>query len=272
MACRTRRRARCPSTSRSALDGFTLHAATRAGSHHLACREALLRYALRPPLAKDRIETRPDGLVRITLKGAYIDGTIAVDLDPLSLLCRLATSVPPPRFHTVKYAGVLAPASPWRPRIAPELAPAQPVKAVLVDETKRGRGESNYRPWAELCMRTFAVDVLECPRCQGRMRLIARLAPRQPRRARRTTIAPSAKRISVKTAVSAMRSGLNRPGGAATRRVGRLSWRKHRQRLAAGQCRVTCRLARQGRRVAGESRSFSQSGSPATQGRGGHKP
>jgi hypothetical protein len=30
-----------------------------------------------------------------------------VDVDPLSLLCRLATSVPPPRFHTVKYAGVL---------------------------------------------------------------------------------------------------------------------------------------------------------------------
>jgi len=45
--------------------------------------------------------------VRITLKKAYSDGTVAVDMDPLSLLCRLATSVPPPRFHTVKYAGVL---------------------------------------------------------------------------------------------------------------------------------------------------------------------
>jgi hypothetical protein len=32
-------------------------------------------------------------------------------MDPLSLLCRLAMSVPPPRFHTVKYAGVLASAS-----------------------------------------------------------------------------------------------------------------------------------------------------------------
>jgi len=28
--------------------------------------------------------------VRITLKKAYSDGTIAVDMDPLSLLCRLA--------------------------------------------------------------------------------------------------------------------------------------------------------------------------------------
>jgi len=57
-------------------------------------------------------ELRPDGLVRITLKKAYADGTAAVDMDPLSLLCRLATSVPPPRFHTVRYAGVLASASP----------------------------------------------------------------------------------------------------------------------------------------------------------------
>ncbi len=70
------------------------------------------------------MEQRPDGLVRITLKKAYSDGTVAVDMDPLSLLCRLATSVPPPRFHTVKYAGVLAPASPWRSRLAPQRSPS----------------------------------------------------------------------------------------------------------------------------------------------------
>ena len=30
-----------------------------------------------------------------------------------------------------------------------------------------------YRPWAELLARTFAVDVLACPKCHGRMRLLA---------------------------------------------------------------------------------------------------
>src|SRR5262249_17831834 len=30
---------------------------------------------------------RPDGLVRIALKRAYADGTVAVDMDPLSLRC-----------------------------------------------------------------------------------------------------------------------------------------------------------------------------------------
>jgi hypothetical protein len=64
---------------------------------------------LRPAVAQERVEQRPDGLVRITLKKAYADGTIAVDMDPLSLLCRLPRSMPPPRLHTICYAGVLAP-------------------------------------------------------------------------------------------------------------------------------------------------------------------
>ena len=79
-----------------------MHAATRAGALDQAGREALLRDVLRPPVAQERGELRPDGLVRITLKKPYTDGTVAVDMDPLSLLCRLVTSVPPPRFHTVR--------------------------------------------------------------------------------------------------------------------------------------------------------------------------
>jgi hypothetical protein len=146
-----------------------LHAATRAGALDQAGREALLRYVLRPPIAQERLERRPDGLVRITLKKAYGDGTLAVDLDPLSLLCRLATSVPPPRFHTVRYAGVLAPASTWRSRIVPK----PPPEAAVAAEPDTPKGAKGYRPWAELLARTFAVDVLACPRCQGRMKLLA---------------------------------------------------------------------------------------------------
>jgi len=151
------------------LDGFTLHAATHAGALDQAGREALLRYVLRPPIAQERVDLRPDGLVRITLKKAYTDGTVAVDMDPLSLLCRLATSVPPPRFHTVRYAGVLASACRWRSRIAPK----PPPEGTPATEPEMPKHAGGYRPWAELLARTFAVDVLACPRCQGRMKLLA---------------------------------------------------------------------------------------------------
>jgi hypothetical protein len=153
----------------ASLDGFTLHAATHAGAEDAAGREKLLRYVLRPPIANERVLPAPNGLVRITLKRAFGDGTTAVDLDPLSLLCRLAASVPPPRFHTVKYAGVLASASTWRPRIAP-----RPIARVdETDETEPAKARGAYRPWAELMKRTFGIDVLQCPKCKGRMELLA---------------------------------------------------------------------------------------------------
>jgi hypothetical protein len=157
-----------------AQDGFTLHAATRAGGADKEGREALLRYVLRPPIAQERVTLRDDGLVRITLKRAYGDGTVAVDMDPLSLLCRLAAAVPPPRHHVVKYAGVLASASPLRARIAPVK------EAVEADADAKGKRDDDdtpkrgaYRGWAELLSRTFAIDVLQCPDCGGRMKLLA---------------------------------------------------------------------------------------------------
>jgi hypothetical protein len=109
----------------------------------------------------------PDGLVRIALKKAFSDGTVAVDLDALSLLSRLCASVPPPRFHTVRYAGVLGSASKLRSRLAPKRAA---VAAAGVEDVPR---RSPYRPWAELLRRTFGFDVLACPRCDGRVRLLA---------------------------------------------------------------------------------------------------
>jgi Putative transposase/Transposase zinc-binding domain len=157
----------------ASLDGFTLHAATRAGAHHAAAREALLRYVLRPPIAQERVELQQDGLVRLSLKRAFADGTALVDMDPLSLLCRLAASVPPPRFHTVKYAGVLASASPWRKRIGPRPAKPEEKPAQVDDKATPKRKRGGYRPWAELLRRTFAIDVLECPACKGRMKLVA---------------------------------------------------------------------------------------------------
>jgi hypothetical protein len=154
--------------------GFSLHAATTAAANDARGREALLRYVLRPPIAQDRLELLPDDLVRIHLRRPFADGTVAVDIDPLSLLCRLCAAVPPPRFNTIRYGGVLAPASKWRSRIVPAPPDADPdirLHTCVSARPKPPTHRCGWRPWHELLRRSFDVDREECSTCGGRMKL-----------------------------------------------------------------------------------------------------
>jgi Putative transposase len=161
--------------------GFSLHAATVARRDDPRGQEALLRYVLRLPLAEQRLELLDNGLCRLSLKRAFSDGTVAIELDPLSLLCRLAASVPTPGFNTVRYGGVLAPAAGFRP----QLIPTPPVPTADHSESDTGaehgcnhdahgdnKRRSRWRPWAELLKRSFDID-LRCPRCNATMKLKA---------------------------------------------------------------------------------------------------
>jgi len=60
----------------------------------------------------------------------------------------------------------------WRARTTPRVKTPQETAATQAEDAPKRAG-STYRPWAELLARTFAVDVLECPTCKGRMKLIA---------------------------------------------------------------------------------------------------
>jgi len=158
--------------------GFSLHAATHAGGHDARAREALVKYILRPPIAQERLHLLPDHLVRIVLRRPSRDGTTAVDLDPLSLVSRLAAAVPPPRQHGTRYAGVLAAASKWRALVVPpppSSPTAEPDGQVNLppSPTSPPTWRCRYRPWAELLRRTFAIDVTTCPGCGGPLRLLA---------------------------------------------------------------------------------------------------
>jgi len=55
-------------------------AATRAGAFQPAGREALLRYVLRPPIAQERLELRPDGPVPILARAREAWAKHPVDL------------------------------------------------------------------------------------------------------------------------------------------------------------------------------------------------
>jgi hypothetical protein len=70
--------------------------------------ERLCRYAMRPPLALHRLTAGPDGNLVYRMKRPR-GGSLSLVLTPDQLLARLATLVPPPRTHALRYHGLFAP-------------------------------------------------------------------------------------------------------------------------------------------------------------------
>ncbi len=174
------------------LEGFSLH----AGVHiHANDREGLSRlcgYGARPALSQDRLSVLPDGRLAIRMKRPLADGREELLLEPLELLRRLATLVPPPRAHLVRFHGVFGPASKWRSEIVPAPAgiphehrgvgPSPAEASEQIEITPEARARKPRRPdskirWADLLQRVFREDVLACP-CGGRRRMLAFITER----------------------------------------------------------------------------------------------
>ena len=151
------------------VDYFSLHANTRVGAGERKRLEKLCRYVARPPISNELLEELSDGRIAYKLKRPWQDGTAAVVFEPAELLERMAALVPPPRVHQVRYHGVLASASSLR-------------SFVVVSGKSRVENSQN-ECWSELMKRAFELDVLECPRCLGTMRLIACIMERDAIRA-----------------------------------------------------------------------------------------
>ncbi len=86
--------------------------------------------------------------------------------------------IPPPRFHMIRYHGVLAARAAARAEIVPGRAPA-PVDAQLPlfmpsDLPLEPPPPPSRHPWPWLLKRVFAVEIETCPvpGCGGRMRLV----------------------------------------------------------------------------------------------------
>jgi hypothetical protein len=177
--------------------GFSLHANTAVPGGDRQRLERLAQYCARPPVAMERLEPLPDGRLIYRFKRQGKDGTTHVILEPLELMEKLVAIVPAPRAHLVRYSGILAPAAKWRALIVPAGTAAecphadnlQPVSEIShcarepTSETATSpepaatashdfRHGPNYT-WAELMKRVWVLDVLECPRCMGRMKILA---------------------------------------------------------------------------------------------------
>ena len=140
-------------------------------------------------------------------KRPWRDGATHIVMQPWEMLEKLAALVPYPRAHLVRYSGLLAPAAKWRPWIVPEYpstaesvslghfnCPADTFGSDIEPSIRKSvspesvptpsqapaasvnRGGRNYT-WAELMKRVWALDVLECPRCHERLRILAAIHP-----------------------------------------------------------------------------------------------
>jgi hypothetical protein len=165
------------------IEGFDLHAnvAVRAGESERL--EHLCRYVLRPPVAQEALELRPDGKVWLRLRRPWRDGTRAICFEPTDLLEKLAAVIPRPRINLLIYHGAFAPRG--RFHDTPPAAPHAPTPDPAPDSTPAeaaAKPAAYVRPrhfaWADLLRRVFQFDILACPDCGGRLRLLATIEDR----------------------------------------------------------------------------------------------
>ena len=165
------------------LDGFDLHAAVAVEAGDRDRLERLCRYVLRPTVVEDRVELREDGKVLLELKRPFREGTTHLFFKPLELLEKIAAAFPRPRVNQLIYAGVLGPKAKMR-RAVTAYGRALDTRGDPLEGAGEGAddGERDTEPleerrrsytWAELMARAFLIDVLDCPRCHGRMRVIS---------------------------------------------------------------------------------------------------
>jgi len=178
-------------------EGFDLEAGVCVAAEQRDRLERLCRYALRPTVAQDRLRLTAEGQVVLQLRHPWADGTTHLLFDPLELLERLAVLIPRPRINLILYHGVLGPRAAWRSLVvdfgnatdggesttadAPMAGARVDLREARATEPapdppcgREARPQREKAPlWADLMRRTFGIDVLACPRCGGRFRLIA---------------------------------------------------------------------------------------------------
>ena len=156
--------------------GFDLHAGLVVPAGQRNRLERVCRDTLRPPVTDERLRIGADGRVVLELRHSWADGTTHLVFEPSAFLKRLAVLVPRPRVNLVLYHGVLAPRAAWRAEVVRRQTPVVPADTSATETPVHAPAPSDHGSgsrWADLMRRAFNFDVLACPRCGGRLRLIA---------------------------------------------------------------------------------------------------
>ena len=152
----------------SQYSGFSLHAGIYCPAHDRKKRERLCRYISRPSLSEERLSLNTQGQVVYKLKTAYRNGTTHIVLDPLDFLSRLASLIPRPRVHLIRFHGVFAPHFKYRSLIVP-----QPSLFDKTSHKEKKKPKSYSMGWAKTLKRVFDIDIQTCPKCGGQIKIIS---------------------------------------------------------------------------------------------------
>jgi hypothetical protein len=131
------------------IDGVSLHANVSVPTRDRRRLENLCRYIARPPVSTERLSKLTDGRLLYRLKRKWRDGTTT------SCSSRSSSSRNSPQSCRLldSYGEV-------------------PRRARDCSHISRG-----WTPSAVLMRRVFTVDVLECPKCGGKMKILATIHP-----------------------------------------------------------------------------------------------
>jgi hypothetical protein len=174
--------------------GFSLYASPSVAACATASRERLARYIARSPIAESRLSVMAVGYILLRLKRRFRNGIHSVACIPSPLSSASAPCCPAhdatslritgslPQAHSaaralsqnrrLALAKVIHPLAAKQCRGArrSRTRPAHPAKS-----KKPGARSRPYIHWPNLMRRCFDIDVLLCPHCLGRRRIIALL-------------------------------------------------------------------------------------------------
>jgi hypothetical protein len=153
--------------------GFSLHAGVATKALERDKLERICRYIARPAVSETRLSLTGQGEVIYKFKKPWSDGTIAIKLTQMEMIERLAALVPRPRVHLTRFHGVLGPHYKFRKQIVPQKKPELAIAANPEADSDKPPASAKRIAWAQLLKRVFNIDVSVCPKCQGKVKIIA---------------------------------------------------------------------------------------------------
>lgn len=142
------------------------------GDHENLAR--ILAYMLAPAVRDKQLTVQADSVL-LELKRERSDGTTHRRYAFDQVFDRLAFMVPPRYANLIRFHGVYAPNAALRADVVPEgQEPSGSAPQACEDEVV----QDDHLAWAELRTHSFAEDMMRCPRCGGRLKLVALVSDR----------------------------------------------------------------------------------------------